>query len=117
MAPTRKETIQKKALELVEGSRKGVRYSELMTRLAEAFPQIPKNTIAGSVWNHDAIFPTQVYKPARGVFQSKKFEEPATAESEAAETPHPPSPEVVLKEEQFYEPFADWITSELEECT
>ncbi len=23
----------------------------------------------------------------------------------------------MLKEEQFYEPFADWITSELEECT
>ena len=29
----------------------------------------------------------------------------------------PPSPEITLKEEQFYEPFADWITSELEECT
>ena len=117
MPPTRRETIRKRALEIVEASPKGVRYSELIGRLAEAFPEIPRNTITGNVWNLDAIFPTQVYRPARGVFQAKKFEEPATAESEAAETPPPPPPEVVLKEEQFYEPFADWITSELEECT
>ena len=44
MPPTRRETIRKKALEIVEASPKGVRYSELMTRLAEAFPEIPKNT-------------------------------------------------------------------------
>jgi hypothetical protein len=115
--PTRKETIQKKALEFVEATPKGLRYSELMARLIAAFPEIPKNTITGNVWNLDAIFPTKVYKPARGVFQARKFEEAQAPEGEAPETLPPPPPEVVLKEEQFYEPFADWITSELEECT
>jgi hypothetical protein len=47
MPPTRREAIPKKALEIVEASPKGVRYSELMTRVAEALPGIPKNTIAG----------------------------------------------------------------------
>ncbi len=115
--PTRRETIRKKALELVESTPKGIRYSELVARLHEAFPEIPKNTITGNVWNLDAVFPTKVYKPARGVFQAKQFEQAEAPGDEASEAPPTPTAEVALKEEQFYEPFADWITSELEECT
>ena len=92
MPPTRRETIRKKALEIVEVSPKGVRYSEIMTRVAEALPGVPKNTIAGNVWNLDVIFPTQVYKPTRGFFQARRFEESPTPEGEAAETPTPPLP-------------------------
>ena len=60
MPPTRKQMIRKKAVELVEASQKGLRYSELVARLSETFPEIPKNTITGNVWNLDAIFPTEV---------------------------------------------------------
>jgi hypothetical protein len=117
MPPTKRELIHKKALEILDATPKGLRYTELVARVLEAFPDIPKNTIHGNVWNLDALFPTKVYKPARGVFQAKHFEEAAAGEAGTAEAPPPPAPEVVLKEEQFYEPFADWITSELEECT
>ncbi len=115
MLPTRKETIHKKAIEILDASPKAVRYSELVARIAEALPDIPKNTIHGYVWNLDTVLPSQVYKPARGVWKATKYREPADTTEEVV-VPLPP-PEVTLKEEQFYEPFADWITSELEECT
>jgi hypothetical protein len=115
MPPTRREIIRKKALEILEANPKGIRYSELVARIAEAFPEIPKNTIHGNVWNLDVVFPIQVYKPARGVWMATKYREPADTTEEVLVAP--PPAEVALKEEQFYEPFADWITSELEECT
>lgn len=115
MALTRKETIQKKAVEILDANPKGIRYSELVARIAEALPDIPKNTIHGNVWNLDAVLPALVYKPARGVWKATKYREPADVSEEVVVPP--PSPEITLKEEQFYEPFADWITSELEECT
>lgn len=115
MPPTRKETIQKKAVEILDANPKGIRYSELVARIAEALPDIPKNTVHGNVWKLDVVLPAHVYKPARGVWKSTKYREPADTTEEVAVAPAPP--EVALKEEQFYEPFADWITSELEECT
>jgi hypothetical protein len=115
MLPTRKEAIHKKALEILDANPKGIRYSELVSQIGEVLPDIPKNTIHGNVWNLDMVLPAQVYKPARGVWKSTKYREPSDTTEEVVV---PPAPlEVTLKEEQFYEPFADWITSELEECT
>jgi hypothetical protein len=115
MPLTRKEIIQKKAVEILDANPKGIRYSELVARIADALPDIPKNTVHGNVWKLDVLLPAQVYKPARGVWKSTKYREPADTTEEVVVAP--PPPEVTLKEEQFYEPFADWITSELEECT
>lgn len=115
MPPTRKEIIISKALEILDANPKGIRYSELVSQIAEALPDIPKNTVHGNVWKLDTVIPTQVYKPARGIWKSTKYREPADTIEEVAVAPQPP--EVTLREEQFYEPFAEWITSELEECT
>jgi hypothetical protein len=112
---TRREQIQKKALELIAAQPAGIRYSQLTNLIHEAMPEIPVNTIHGNIWNLDAIFPHKVAKPARGVFQAVEFREAeaqpeqavASEEAEAAE----------IGEEEFYEPFADWLKNELEECT
>ena len=112
MVATRKETIHSKALELIGARPSGIRYSQLVRVLHEALPDIPINTIHGNVWKLEILFPESVYKPARGVYQSVKFRE-FEAPSEATTT----APEAEIREEQFYEPFADWITKELEECT
>jgi hypothetical protein len=113
--PTNKEIIIKKALEILDANPKGIRYSELVDHIAQAVPDIPRNTVHGNVWNLDVVRPAQVYKPARGVWKLTKYRELAdTTEEVVIPTP---SLEVTLKEEQFYQPFADWITSELEECT
>jgi len=115
MPPTRKEIIQRKAVEILDANPKGIRYTDLVAQIAEALPDIPKNTVHGNVWKLDVLLPAKVYKPARGIWKSTKYREPADTVEEVVVTP--PPPEVTLKEEQFYEPFAEWITSELEECT
>jgi hypothetical protein len=115
MPSTREEIIQKKAIEILDANPKGIRYSKLVARIAEALPDIPKSTIHGNVWKLDAVLPAQVYKPARGVWKAAKYREPADTAEDVVVVP--PPAEVTLREEQFYEPFADWITSELEECT
>jgi hypothetical protein len=110
---TNKEQIIAKALELLKDAPQGIRYSDLVARISAALPQIPKNTIHGTVWNLEAQLPAQVVKPARGLYVDARYRQPMVVEPEAV----PASPVEKVKEERFYEPFADWLVNELEECT
>lgn len=73
MPPTRKEIIQRKAVEILDANPKGIRYTDLVAQIAEALPEIPKNTVHGNVWKLDVLLPAQVYKPARGVTRARTF--------------------------------------------
>ena len=111
----RKEKVIPKALEIIRSDQNGVRYSDLVRKIQEAFPEIPVNTIHGIVWNLDANFPNEVYKAARGLFRHASYR---TASDEVAEkVPHPQKLEERVQEEDFYQPFADWLVNDLEEAT
>jgi hypothetical protein len=80
----------------------------------EALPDANTNTINGTIWNLDARLPTEIYKPARGIFKHTRFRLP----DEVTPSPAINQPEEEqIAEERFYLPFADWIVNELEECT
>lgn len=111
--PTRKEKIIAKAIEILKSNPDGVRYSVLVREISQEFPEIPVNTIYGTVWNLETRVPNEVYKPSRGLFRYVKFKEEEISEEEQK---IPPEIEKI-KEEDFYEPFADWLVNELEECT
>jgi hypothetical protein len=115
MASSRKDQIRAKALEIIDAQPAGIRYSQLVRQVNEALPDIPVNTIYGNVWNLDNTVPERVTKPARGVYLATKYRDATAAPTlpSVAE----PSTEVEVAEEQFYEPFAEWLTNELEECT
>jgi len=81
--------------------------------LSQEFPDIPVNTIHGTVWDLDKRLPNEVYKPARGLFRHVNFKE----EEISKEEPKLPFEAVKIKEEDFYKPFANWLVNELEECT
>jgi hypothetical protein len=111
--PTSKEKIVLKAVELLFENPNGVRYSDLVRSIHEEFPGIPVNTIRGTVWDLDAKVPDKVYKPGRGLFRHLRFREEEVSKEEpipSIGTPH-------VSEEDFYQPFADWLVNELEECT
>jgi hypothetical protein len=99
-----------KARELVEAAPDGVRYSELHKRIVAAFPEIPPNTIHGALHRFRNDLPDGIYLPARGLYKHVKFQ---SREDEGVK----PLKGRKLKEEDFYEPFADWLVNELEECT
>jgi hypothetical protein len=106
------DTIHKNALELISAQPKGMRYSEIVRQIHEAHPDFLVKTIQWNVWDLDKAFPDDVYKPARGIFKAVKFRK----DEEEDDTVTVPS-EKLCSEEGFYEPFADWIVKELEECT
>jgi hypothetical protein len=103
---TRREKIIAKAIEILKSNPDGIRYSVLVRKISQEFPEIPVNTIHGTVWNLETRVPNEVYKPARGLFRHVEFKEREI------------SPEIEnIREEDFYEPFANWLVNELEECT
>lgn len=111
---TRREQIKTKAVELLRNNPQGIRYSQLVNMIHDSFPDIPVNTIHGTVWNLDVTIPREVYKADRGLFRHVSFRETQITPEEQTETP----PErALISEEDFYQPFADYLKNELEECT
>jgi len=110
--PTKREKIIKKSVEILLEEQNGIRYSELVKKLKNNFPDIPVNTIHGSIWNLDTRVPNKVYKAARGLFRHTSFkEEDITGEDKVI------AEKQKISEEDFYGPFADWLVKEMEECT
>jgi len=108
---TRKEKIVEKAFELLENHPDGLRYSELVRRISTVMPDVPVNTIHGTVWDIDVQQSSKIYKPSRGLFRLARFKP-----DDSPPLPMPPKT-IAIKEEDFYVPFADWLVNELEDCT
>lgn len=106
---SKRELIRDKAVELITSNPKGLRYSDLMRELTQYFPDTSRNTIEGSSWNIHITRSTEVIKPARGLFEDRFFEEEEVSEIE--------KPTLMLREEDFYQPFANWLRDELGECS
>jgi predicted RNase H-like nuclease len=107
---TKREKIIEKAIEILKSNPNGVRYSDLVRKIHGNFPEIPINTIHGTVWNLDRRKPEEIYKAGRGLFRHVKFKEENI--SEKRET-HQKS----IKEEDFYEAFANWLVNGIKEYT
>ena len=108
---TSRNRIISAALSILESNPNGIRYSQLIDLLHKELKDIPTNTIHGVIWNLEIRVQDKVYKPARGVFRHTKFRE-----QEIANELNPPKIDKI-KEEDFYEPFANWLVNEVEECT
>ena len=114
MAKLGTHAVRDLARKIVAESPGGVRYSELVERIASANPETPKNTIHGSVWDLPSRFPTEIVKPSRGLLMPAGASGSITNENE----PGPPVPRrVTIREEEFYDAFADWIKVDLDEVT
>jgi hypothetical protein len=109
---TRTEIIIQKAENMLRAESDGIRYSDFVRKLHEAFPDYPINTIHGVVWNLEVRAPDQIYKPIRGMYRHVKYRDIA----EKAKEISPPIAKKI-KEEEYYSPFAEYIVNELEECT
>ena len=63
---------KEKALELLQAHPEGVRWSEMLKLLQEAFPDFHPKTINGTVWKLLEKYPDTVEKPEKGLFRLKK---------------------------------------------
>jgi hypothetical protein len=120
--PTIQEKIINKALEILETKPEGMHYSELHLAIQASLPEVAKNTIDGTLWRLDKVS-TDVIKPERGLFilnkyltpekQSEALKKKLSAETFAKENKRASVPD----ETKFYQPFADYLVNDLEECT
>jgi len=107
--PSIQQQIRDKAVELLESNPKGLRYQELINNLKEGNKNWNPNTIAGAIWNLDKTRTNEIAKPARGLFiHVSKI----SGDGETGEEKRP-----TITEGNFYEPFADYLVNELEECS
>ena len=106
---TKQELIRNKAVELLKDNAQGLRYYELAEELTKYFPDTPENTVYSSVWNIHTTRSKEVYKPARGLFKYRFSDEEEISEIE--------KPPPTLREEDFYESFANWLKGDLGECS
>ena len=107
---TQREKIIKKAKEILERSPQGVRYSELVRQIHEEYPRIKVNDIRGSVWEFKRMTENGEIRDAvveKGLYILTKY----LGEREATEG------QIKIREEDFYQPFADYLVNDLEECT
>lgn len=106
--------IKALALQLLESEPAGIRYSELVRQVLAEDPTLKYTTATGVLWNLEEHSSDQVYKPSRGLLRLLKDKE------SGSEQPKPklvPKMESKCKEEDFYQPFADWLVNYVEECT
>lgn len=107
--------IRQLARSLIATSPGGIRYSVLVQKVSEQSPETPKNTIHGSVWNLDALFPSEVAKPSRGLFTpAAKLGDEAVVVGSTEQTATTGGK---VKEADFYDPFAQWLRNDLDEVT
>ena len=99
------------AIKILKNEIQGVRYSDLVRRVKDLLPDMNINHIHGKVWDLDKKMPSEVYKPERGLFRHVSFKG-KEVKNEDQKTPHK-----ILKEEEFYGAFADYLVGELGECT
>ena len=109
MAKLRVREIQQEALGIIANHPGGIRYGELTKTIHEKHPETPVNTIHGAVWDMDKSFPDKVSKPSRGLFQTATSQDSVVIEPTVSSTK--------MREEDFYEPFSEWIKNDLDEAT
>jgi len=104
------EQLGKKILSLVKNHRDGMGWTELWEAVHKQHPGVPLGTFSTAMNSYVSSDPT-VWKPSRGRYQLVEFREPdkAAKPKTAARSPK--------KEEEFYQPFADYLVGDLEECT
>ena len=102
------QQIRELAIQIVRQNPGGVRYADLKRAIWEQHPETPRSTIHAGIWDLHMRRPDLIQKPSRGLFV-------CVGDSGG---PPPSVPQVnPPKEEEFYAPFAEWLTNDLDEVS
>lgn len=83
---------------------------QLVNSIHESLPDIPINTIHGTVWDLHAKMPDKIYKPEKGVYRLVSLKENKSTSGINTK-------QVKIKETDFYPSFANYLVNDVEDCT
>ncbi len=106
---TQAEKINSKVLEMLKSNPGGYKWSELIRAVEAQYPEIAFNTITGGTYDF-LKKSKEIYKVAKGLYRHTTYRSEDEQEEEESETER-------ITEEAFYQPFADWLVNESEDCT
>lgn len=108
---TIRKQVSESATQVVKVNPTGIRWADLFRAVGQKLPQLNRNTLQGSLHHFANHLPPEISKPERGLYAycgagqvADVLEVPATVQAK-------------FKEEDFYQPFADWLKEEVEEAT
>lgn len=107
--------IQEQAREIVLHNPDGIRFGELVRQIAEAHPETPRNTIQTQVSGLISRYPNEITKPSKGLFKPIAAESGPVAGNDRLIKAA--SPGCIVREEDFYNAFGEWLRSDLDEVT
>ncbi|MDX9910383.1 MAG: hypothetical protein RBS39_00985 [Phycisphaerales bacterium] len=108
MAKLSVKQVYEQAAELIEKHPGGIRHSEIYKWFRVNHPETPEGTLAANLSYVASKFPHRVRRVDRGLYA------PVASDGEVAiDTPPPP---LKLREEDVYEPFADFLVNDLGEA-
>lgn len=101
-------------MDILKDHPQGVRYSDIVNGVKERLrgsdiPQNTINTLISTFLNGRKKPPQDVYKVSRGLFQYSSNKESEKEDVKKSREN--------INEKDFYEPFANYLTADLEECT
>jgi hypothetical protein len=67
--------INAQALELLDASPEGIRWTDLSRLIKEHDSAFHPKTVNGCVWKLVENFPDRVFKPEKGLFRSRRYED------------------------------------------
>lgn len=108
------DRITEKALELLRGTPPGIPRAVLVRQISASDDTLKLASIKWHTSHLVQRFPRKVYKPSRGLFRLVEYRDPDT---DQLKDDLVVKLKKTIREEDFYEPFADWLQSDMEECT
>jgi len=108
------QQIRDCAFDLLKEKPEGLRFGQLVTQIHPKNSAFNVNTINGSIWDLEVQRPDKVYKPSRGLYRLIEFRDTNTDQLNQELVTKPPQR---IREEDFYESFANWLVNDMEECT
>jgi hypothetical protein len=101
--------VREAALAFLVEAPGGLHYSELKAKVRRRLPGMNPNTLHGSLFAFMKDLPPEITKPSRGLYcHVDQVETGPTV---------PGKVKRIIRESDFYEPFAEWLKTEVEECT
>ncbi|MGY3264591.1 hypothetical protein [Lysobacter sp. HA35] len=106
---TGRERVAAAATKIIKSNPSGIRYTQLKKAVCKALPKEKPNSVTGALRHYGLNLPPGIHRPARGLY--------AVQDPGGADVSVSLGGKEGIKEKDFYETFAEWLTSEVQEAT